>query len=114
MEYNIYCDESCHLEHDGINIMALGAIWCDKEKKSEIFNRIREIKVECGLPRTFEIKWNKVSPSKKDFYYKMYFDLLKVILVPQNSYNIYIDKYRNRKNTRYSQNGTNRVSKTDN
>lgn len=26
-----------------------------------------------------------------DFYYKMYFDLLKVILIPQNSYNIYID-----------------------
>ena len=28
MEYNIYCDESCHLEHDNIIIMELGAIWC--------------------------------------------------------------------------------------
>ena len=130
MEYNIYCDESCHLEHDGINTMVLGAIWCDKEKKTEIFNRIREIKNEYGLSRNFEIKWNKVSPAKKDFYlrlidfffdyddihfralvvpdksvlnhtqfgqthddfyYKMYFDLLKVIFIPQNSYNIYID-----------------------
>lgn len=130
MEYNIYCDESCHLEHDGINTMALGAIWCNKEKKMEIFNRIREIKVEYGLSRNFEIKWNKVSPAQKnfylrlidyffddddihfralvvpdksvlkhvqfgqthdDFYYKMYFDLLKVIFVPQQSYNIYID-----------------------
>ncbi|MDR3184783.1 MAG: DUF3800 domain-containing protein [Prevotellaceae bacterium] len=130
MEYNIYCDESCHLEHDGIKVMVLGSIWCDKEKKVETFNRIREIKTEFGLSRNFEIKWNKVSPAKKDlylrlidyffddddihfralivpdksvlnhkhfnqthddFYYKMYFDLLKVIFVPSHSYNIYID-----------------------
>ena len=71
MEYNIYCDETCHLEHDGINTMALGAIWCDREKKSEIFNRIREIKEEYGLSRNFEIKWNKVSPAKKDFYLRL-------------------------------------------
>lgn len=30
MYYNIYCDESCYLEHDGINVMAFGAIWCDQ------------------------------------------------------------------------------------
>lgn len=130
MEYNIYCDESCHLEHDGVNLMVLGAIWCDKEKKTEIFNRLREIKAEFGFIRNFEIKWNKVSPAKQDFYlrlvdyffdnddihfralvvpdksilkhgqsdqthddlyYKMYFNLLKVIFIPSNSYNIYID-----------------------
>ena len=130
MEYNIYCDESCHLENDHINVMALGAIWCAKEKKAEIFKRIREIKAEFGLAPHFEIKWNKVSPAKKDFYlrlidyffddddihfralivpdksilnhgrfnqthddfyYKMYFDLLKTLLSPSNSYNVYID-----------------------
>ncbi|MCL2072700.1 MAG: DUF3800 domain-containing protein [Marinilabiliaceae bacterium] len=130
MEYNIYCDESCHLENDNINVMVFGAVWCAKEKKRKISNRIREIKFEFGFPSTFEIKWNKVSPSKKDFYlrlidyffddddihfralivpdkallnhtlynqsyddffYKTYFGLLKVILTPSNSYNIYID-----------------------
>ncbi|GHT43557.1 hypothetical protein FACS189438_1000 [Bacteroidia bacterium] len=130
MEYNIYCDESCHLENDHINVMVLGAIWCSKEKKSEIFKRIREIKLEHGLSKDFEIKWNKVSPAKQnfymrlidyffddgeihfraliipdksklnhsaflqthdDFYYKTYFNLLKIILTPSNSYNIYID-----------------------
>ncbi|GHU78506.1 hypothetical protein FACS1894145_0620 [Bacteroidia bacterium] len=130
MEYNIYCDESCHLENDNIQVMVLGAIWCLKEKKDEIFKRIREIKVECGLAKDFEIKWNKVSPARTDFYlrlidyffddddihfralvvpdksllhheqfnqthddfyYKMYFDLLKVIFSPTNAYNIYID-----------------------
>ncbi len=130
MEYNIYCDESCHLENDNSKVMVLGAIWCPKEKRKEIFTRIREIKVQYGLPQTFEIKWNKVSPAKVDFYlqlidyffddddlhfralvvpdktvlnhrffnqthdtfyYKMYFDMLKVILAPVNAYNIYID-----------------------
>ena len=130
MEYNIYCDESCHLEHDNIKLTVLGAIWCAKEKKQEISKCIREIKSEFGLSLEFEIKWNKVSPAKKDFYlrlidyffdedaihfralivpdksalnrdrlnqthddfyYKMYFDLLKVIFTPSNCYNIYID-----------------------
>ncbi len=130
MEYNIYCDESCHLENDNSKVMVLGAIWCPKEKRREIFTRIREIKSQYGLPINFEIKWNKVSPAKADFYlqlinyffddddlhfrtlvipdkttlnhgffnqthdtfyYKMYFDMLKIILSPVHSYNIYID-----------------------
>lgn len=130
IEYNIYCDESCHLEHDGQKIMALGAVWCPKAKKDEIFIRLRELKVKHNLNPCFELKWNKVSKTKlcyyedivdyffdnedlhfrvlivpdksvldhvnhgqthDDFYYKMYFDLLKVILDPKHGYNIYID-----------------------
>jgi len=26
-EYNIYCDESCHLEHDRQPIMVIGGMW---------------------------------------------------------------------------------------
>jgi len=29
---NIYCNESCHLEHDRQKVMVLGAIWCPLEK----------------------------------------------------------------------------------
>lgn len=65
--YNIYCDESCHLEHDGESAMAIGGVWC-QSKKDEIFHRIREIKEEHGLSKSFEIKWNKVSPGQLDFY----------------------------------------------
>jgi hypothetical protein len=129
-EYNIYCDESCHLLHDNSNAMVLGAIWCRKEMREEVFERIREIKLKHGLKPGFEAKWNKVSIAKADFYldlinyffddddlhfralvvpdktaldheafnqdhdtfyYKMYFDLLKVIFVPDCAYNIYID-----------------------
>lgn len=130
IEYNIYCDESCHLENDGQKIMALGAVWCPKGRKDEIFRRFREIKVKHDLKHDFELKWNKVSSTKQrfyedivdyffdiedlhfrvlivpnksvlnhsdygqthdDFYYKMYFDLLKVILDPKHGYNIYLD-----------------------
>lgn len=127
---NIYCDESCHLENDNYKVMVLGAVWLPEQKKEEIFNRIKEIKVKNGFTSTFEIKWNKVSKQKTDFYlelinyffddddlhfrtlvvpdktildhsafnqthddfyYKMYFDLLKIILSPDFAYNIYLD-----------------------
>jgi Protein of unknown function (DUF3800) len=129
--YNIYCDESCHLENDGQPAMVLGAIWCPLNKTREIAVRVREIKRKHGLSATFEIKWTKVSPGKSRFYldlldyffddddlhfralvvpdksklghhafpgqdhdvwyYKMYFDMLKVILSPTDRYRIYLD-----------------------
>ena len=128
--YNIYCDESCHLEHDGEKAMVIGGVWCPLIKKDEIFRRLREIKEEHGLSKKFEIKWNKVSngqlnfymdvvnyffdnsdlhfrvlviPNKQelshelysqthdDFYYKMYFNMLKTLFEPDCGYNIYID-----------------------
>lgn len=66
--FNIYCDESCHLEHDGIPVMVLGAIWCPVEKTREVAQRVREIKVRHGLRPGFEFKWSKVSPAKLAFY----------------------------------------------
>lgn len=129
--YNVYCDESCHLENDGQKAMVLGAVWCPLDKTREIAVRLREIKQKHGLPPQFEVKWTKVSPAKTDFYldlvdyffddddlrfralivpdksllrhgaypgqdhdtwyYKMYFDMLKVILSPDARYRIYLD-----------------------
>jgi len=66
--FNIYLDESCHLENDGISVMTLGVIWCPQEKAKEIAVRLRDIRSLHGLPRDFEIKWNKVSPAKSAFY----------------------------------------------
>lgn len=128
--YNIYCDESCHLEHDGINDMVLGAIWCPQEKIREINKRIQEIKARHGVNSSAELKWTKLSPSMEslyvdlvnyffdnqdlhfrclvvpnkaaldherfsqthnDWYYKMYFDMLKFIFNPHEEYEVYID-----------------------
>ena len=66
--YNVYCDESCHLEHDHLNVMVLGAVWCPKESVRPTSQRIREIKARHGLSKDFEIKWTKVSQAKQQFY----------------------------------------------
>ena len=65
---NIYCDESCHLEHDGQPAMVLGAVWCHADRVRDISSAIREAKVRHNLPAAFEMKWGKVSPGKLDFY----------------------------------------------
>lgn len=67
-EFNIYCDESCHLEHDNQKAMVLGAVWCPLDKVEESRARIKEIKVKHGLPPWFEMKWTRVSPARHDFY----------------------------------------------
>lgn len=66
--YNIYCDESCHLENDHFKAMSLGAVWCDKQAVQRISEQIRQLKAAHGLSRQFEIKWTKVSPAKLAFY----------------------------------------------
>lgn len=128
--FNIYCDESCHLEHDNNRSMVLGGIWGPADKVKGINARIKDIIKKNNLSKTFEIKWTKISPSKIDFYldlldffyddddlhfralvipdktildherfaqthddwyYKMYFEMLKIIINPSNYYNIYLD-----------------------
>jgi hypothetical protein len=66
--FNIYCDESCHLELDQQPVMVLGALWCPVEQTRAIADHIRNLKASHGLSLAFEIKWTKVSRSKLDFY----------------------------------------------
>lgn len=68
--YNIYCDESCHLQNGRDNdfAMVIGGITCPDEFKKQISDRIRAIKAQYGVYRDTEIKWNKVSPAKLDYY----------------------------------------------
>jgi hypothetical protein len=128
--YNIYCDESCHLENDRQSAMVLGALWCPAKRARACNEAIRAIKERHGLSRGLEVKWKKVSPAKlafyaelvdyffdtealyfralivpdkaelrheaftqthDDWYYKMYFDLLKVILERRSVYRIFLD-----------------------
>ena len=129
--FNVYCDESCHLENDSQKAMILGAVWCPLDKTREIAVRLREIKQKHGLAAGFEVKWTKVSPAGKalyldlmdyffddddlhfrtlivpdksklqhdifpgqdhdSWYYKMYFDMLKVIFKPNARYRVYLD-----------------------
>ncbi len=127
---NVYCDESCHLEHDRIPPMVIGALWCHQARSRELSQGVRDIKVRHGLSDSFESKWTKVSPGKlpfylelvdyffaqddlhfrgvlipdkglldhsrfgqqhDDWYYKMFFVLLKEIIDPTCAYRIYFD-----------------------
>lgn len=128
--YNVYCDESCHLEKDGLGVMVLGAIWCPLERVREISEQLRAIKKKHGLSKDFELKWTKLSNRKKryylevldyffdegdlhlralivpdktklnhaerqqthdEWYYKMYYQMLRQIIDPDLSLNIYLD-----------------------
>lgn len=71
MENNVaavFCDESCHLEHDKLPKMALGAVWFDGEDIRVVYQAIREIKLRHQLHVRHELKWNKISNSKLEFY----------------------------------------------
>jgi hypothetical protein len=128
--FNIYCDESCHLEYDGVPVMAWGAIYCAAEEFRNVTESVRALKSTHGLSHEFEAKWTKVSPAKVDFYlelldlfidderlrfrglvvpdkglldharfdqshddwyYKMYFTMLRPIFCAPHHYRIYLD-----------------------
>jgi hypothetical protein len=128
--FNVYCDESCHLEHDGIPVMAWGAVTCPQGEARAIAEAIRALKAQHGLAPSFEAKWTKVSPAKAafylalidlfldderlrfrgllapdkglidharfdqshdDWYYKMYFVMLRPIFCAPHHYRIYLD-----------------------
>ena len=128
--FNIYCDESCHLENDRQKVMVLGAIWTPMAAVPDLAKASRGLKTQHGLSAAFELKWGKVSAGQQDYYeavlrwfwettelhfrglivpdksklqhaehnqthddwyYKMYFDLLKVIIDPTQRYNVYLD-----------------------
>lgn len=67
-EFNVYCDESCHLQHSDSKAMALGAIWCPKQKTREINKRLIEIKERHGINPAAEVKWTKASPANQALY----------------------------------------------
>lgn len=89
---NIYCDESCHLEHDQQKSMVLGAVWCPASKAHEIAVRLREIKQRHKMAANYELKWVKVSPAKYDYYLEVldyFFDdddiNFRALIVPDKS-----------------------------
>jgi len=66
--FNIYCDESCHLERDRISVTAWGAVQCKHSDVHSASKAVRALKIKHGFAPNFEIKWTKVSPAKLDFY----------------------------------------------
>lgn len=68
---NVYCDESCHLEHDSSNIMVIGGVWCSKNRVKVISDKIKALKEQYKIKANTEIKWVKVSKNKGEFYKRL-------------------------------------------
>jgi len=69
---NIYCDESCHLLHDKeSNIMAIAGLICPKNKYKEVRDEINRIKLKHKISKNIEMKWTKISESKKLAYLEL-------------------------------------------
>lgn len=115
---NIYCDESCHLQNDKEPIMAIGAVMCPASKKKEIFERLFELKQKYNLiPKHiksekdnrayYELKWNKVSNAKVEYYKDVinYFfdddDLHFRVLIVSNKSKIDYEKFNHTHDTFY-------------
>jgi hypothetical protein len=64
--FNIYIDESCHLEHDNSNVMCIGYTVVDSEKYNVLKKSLKDLKLKHKTPT--EIKWNKLSNSRWEFY----------------------------------------------
>ena len=129
MEYNVYCDESCHLKSNNSKYMLISAVYCPKFKVKKINEYIEHLKENYNLSNKIELKWNKIdkkteklyldiiayffnnddlkfrvividktklnhekyNQTENDFYHKSYYEMLKYIITPGNSYNIYPD-----------------------
>lgn len=69
MKYNLFVDESCHLEHDRIPIMCIGYIKVPQLAYLELYRLFEKIKYKHYT--LGEIKWNKFSKSRLPLYKEM-------------------------------------------
>lgn len=76
-EYNVYCDETCHLENDNNNIMVIGCVYCKKNQTKDINDRLKRIKETFRRSARQELKWTKLSKSNlklAEFMIRDFFD----------------------------------------
>jgi len=70
MQIEIYCDENNQnlftSKNPTLNFATIGSIWIEAEKRQEIKEKIKSLRKKHRFLR--EIKWNKVSFKKMDFY----------------------------------------------
>lgn len=66
LKINIYCDESCHLYNDKLDVMSLGAVYCYNSTSAKIKKYIRKLKEKYNFNK--EIKWAHVSYKYIDMY----------------------------------------------
>lgn len=66
--FNLYCDESCHLENDRHKAMVFGTLVAPFGKHLSLSEEVKALKRKHGIFHSIETKWGTVSPARVDFY----------------------------------------------
>lgn len=90
--FNLYCDESCHLENDGQKAMVFGALMVPAGKHVTLSRELKALKHRHGIHHGIEVKWGTVSPARLEFYLELvdfFFDepamKFRALVVPDKS-----------------------------
>lgn len=67
--YKLFCDESCHLEHDKSDVMVLGTLFCPEASVESINRKIKTLRYQHNYQT--ELKWTKLHAKQIDFYKKL-------------------------------------------
>ena len=67
--FNLYCDESCHLENDGMPFMVISYVSCAYNQVKLHQQNIKNLKEKHSFRN--EIKWSSISKSKYNFYVEL-------------------------------------------
>lgn len=116
--FNIYCDESCHIENDHKDYMLLGSVSSAYNQVKRHTERIKNLKQKHDF--FGEIKWSNISSSQQQFYKELleyFFDTdlrYRAVIVRKNQintdnydtfyYKMYYYLLNHNKNSNYSYN----------
>jgi hypothetical protein len=67
--YDLFLDESCHLQNDKSSVMSIGFIKVPSNEYASLKEKLRAIKLLHGIPH--EYKWNTCSNTKREFYVEL-------------------------------------------
>ncbi len=68
-KFDLFIDESCHLQHDQCRVMSIGFIKVPQNDYHLMKDAILALKEKHGIP--YEFKWNTCSNTKKGFYIEL-------------------------------------------
>ncbi len=100
MNYDLFVDESCHLEHDKISIMCIGYIKVPRLAYEELKLVFKSIKNKHGIKN--EIKWSKFSKVRLPLYK----DLVDFFFDNPLEFRCVLVKYKERLNHKDFNNGS--------
>lgn len=95
--FNLYCDESCHLENDQNTYMILGYLRVPYNQMKLHANAIKEVKERHHF--FGEIKWSKVANSQSKFYS----DIVSYFFASDLAFRAIVIKKENINNEQYGQ-----------